>query len=277
MAELRTCFTRSHYGRDRPRGPGLREFFAPVAWVESHSPSFSARHDSSQEGEANRVLYALERFRDELTPLFDDAPGEVAVVLHPRSAALTLAQPWLPLARMVAAPASRRYFAGWFSEREIHVLAPPALERRASGVPGSREALLLSPQHEYAHIVVGANNAELPPPFSIASFRSYVRWAWLCEGAAAWLSGQTTHLRPAIVRRLREGGRPAFPPSPADAMVLGGTVFALLERLHGPSAAAELAASPLDRGPRELLAEAFGRQTATVERDWRAQLDALRA
>ena len=165
----------------------MREFGHPVAWVESHSPSFSARHDSSQQGEANRVLYALERFRDEIGLLFDHTPGEVAVVLHPRSAALTLAQPWLPLARMVAAPASRRYFAGWFSEREIHVLAPPALERRASSVPGSREALLLSPEHEYAHIVVGAGNADLPPPFSVASFRSYVRWAWLCEGAATWL------------------------------------------------------------------------------------------
>jgi hypothetical protein len=255
----------------------VREFGEPVAWVESHSPSFSARHDSSQEGEANRVLYALERFRGELGPLFERAPGDVAVVLHPRSAALTLAQPWLPLARMVAAPASRRYFAGWFAEREIHVLAPPALERRASNVPGSREALLLSPEHEYAHIVVGANNADLPPPFSLASFRSYVRWAWLCEGAAAWLSGQTAHLRPAIVRRLREGGRPRFPPAPADAMLLGGTVFALLERLRGPGAAARLATSPLDRGPRELLAEAFGRQTGSVERDWRSELDALRA
>ena len=248
-----------------------------MPWVESHSLSFSARHDSSQAGEANRVLDALERFRDAVGGLFEHAPGEVAVVLHPRSAALTLAHPWLPLARRVAAPASRRYFAGWFSEHEIHVLVPSALERRASGVPDSREALLLSPQHEYAHVVIGANNAELPPPFSIASFRRYLRWAWLCEGAATWLSGQTAHLRPAIVRRLREGAHPDFPPSPADAMLLGGTLFALLERRHGPPAAARLATSPLDGGPRELLAEAFGRRAASVERDWRAELDALRA
>jgi hypothetical protein len=248
----------------------------PVAWVETHSLSFSARHDSSLTGEANRVLDSLEQFRHELLGLFENAPGEVAVVLHPRSAALTLAHPWLPLARMVAAPASRRYFAGWFTENEIHVLAPPALGRRASSVPGSREALLLSPLHEYAHVVVGANNPGLPPPFSVASFRSYVRWAWLCEGAAAWLSGQTRHLRAAIVRRLREGGRPDFPPAPRDAMLLGGTIFTLLERLEGPRAAARLATSPLDAGPRTLIAEAFGRQTASVERDWRGQLDALR-
>ena len=134
--------------------------------------------------------------------------------MHARSLALSLAHPWLPLARRVAAPASRRYFAGWFAEHEIHVLAPSALERRASNVAGSREALLLTPRHEYSHLVLGANNPDLPPPFSPAHFRRYVRWAWLCEGAAAWLSGQTPLFRAAIVRRMREGGRPEFPPAP---------------------------------------------------------------
>ena len=246
-----------------------------MPWVESHSLSFSARHDSSQAEEAAAVLAALEVLRDELDGLFERTPGEVAVVLHPRTWALALAHPWLPLARFVAAPASRRYFAGWFGEREIHVLSPPALERRASGVPGSRQALLLSPSHEYAHVAVGANNPDLPPPFSPAAFRRYVRWAWLCEGAATWLSGQVPHLRPAIVRRLREGGRPEFPPDARDAMLLGGTVFDLLEREHGTAAAAALATSPLDHGPRSVLVDAFGRQLASVERDWRDLLDSL--
>ena len=248
-----------------------------MAWIESHSPSFSARHDSNKSDQANRVLNALERFRAEVLRLFDRAPAEVAVVLHPRPAALTLAHPWLPLARMLAAPASRRYFAGWFSETEIHVLTPEALEQRASRVAGSREALLRAPEHEYAHIVIGANNPALPPPFSVASFRRYVRWAWLCEGAAVWLAGQAPHLRAAIVRRLRDGRRPDFPPGPADAMLLGGTLFALLERLEGRAAAAYLATSPLDRSPRSLLGEAFGRRSPEVERDWRAELDGLRA
>jgi hypothetical protein len=248
-----------------------------VPWVESHSLSFSARHDSAQVEEAATVLASLEVLRDELNGLFEQTPGEVAVVLHPRSWALALAHPWLPVARLRAAPASRRYFAGWFGEGEIHVLSPPALERRASGVPGSRQALLLSPEHEYSHLVVGANNPELPPPFSPAAFRRYVRWAWLAEGAATWLSGQVPHLRPAIVRRLREGGRPSFPPDVRDAMLLGGTVFDLLEREHGPKAAAALATSPLDRGARSVLVDAFGRQLAGVERDWRATLDSLSA
>ncbi len=224
------------------------------------------------------MLESLEAFREEVDGLFERVPGEIAVVLHPRAAALTLAHPWLPLARMVAAPASRRYFAGWFTEADIHVLSPPALERRASKVPGSREALLLSPLHEYSHLVIGANNPDLPPPFSLSAFRGYVRWAWLCEGAAVWLSGQTPYLRPAIVRRLREEGRPEFPPSARDAMLLGGTIFGMLEREAGPGAAAALATSRLeDHGARGVLAEAFNRQVASIERDWRAELDSLSA
>jgi hypothetical protein len=249
-----------------------------MTWEESNSPTFSARHDSAQRPEAAAVLASLEAFREEVDGLFEHVPGDIAVVLHPRAAALTLAHPWLPLARMVAAPASRRYFAGWFTEADIHVLAPSALERRASKVAGSREALLLSPLHEYSHIVIGANNPDLPPPFSPAAFRSYVRWAWLCEGGAVWLSGQTPYLRAAIVRRLREGGRPEFPPSARDAMLLGGTIFLMLEREAGPAAAAALATSPLDEhGARRVLTEAFGRQLAAVERDWRAELDSLSA
>jgi hypothetical protein len=209
--------------------------------------------------------------------LFGDTPGEVTVVMHARPIALALAHPWLPLAQRVAAPAARRYFAGWFTRSEIHVLAPPALERRASGSPGSREALMRSPQHEYAHLVVGLHNPDLPPPFTPATFRRYVRRAWLCEGAATWLAGQVPHMRPAIVRRLREGGRPAFPPAAPDAQLLGGTVYALLENEAGAEAAAALSTAR-DRDPdRAVVKSAFGRSPAAVERDWRESLDMLRA
>jgi hypothetical protein len=223
------------------------------------------------------VLDGLEGFRERLEGLFERTPYEVAVVLHPRPLALALAHPWLPLARLAAAPASRRYFAGWFSRREIHVLAPDALEGRASATAGSLEALMLTPEHEYAHLVIGANNPDLPPPFTPASFARYLSWAWLCEGAAAYLSGQVPHLRAAIVRRLREGPRPVFPPSARDAFLLGGTVFSLLEREAGPEAAAALAEEPLAVGPRELIERVFERRLHRVERDWREQLDSLRA
>ena len=248
-----------------------------MPWVETHSLSFSARHDSEQADAAAAVLSGLEAFRDELDGRFGRTPYEVAVVIHPRSLMLSFAHPWLPLARRVAAPASRRYFAGWHSAGEIHVLAPAALEARASSVPGSREALLLTPRHEYAHLVVGANNPDLPPPFRPRTFARYLRWAWLCEGAATHLSGQTRHLRAAIIRRLREGPRPRFPPSARDAQLLGGTLFSLLEEERGADAVAALAEVRVSVGPRAAIEGAFGRPLARIERDWRDHLDSLTA
>lgn len=248
-----------------------------MAWVESQSLSFAARHDDADVDAAARVLDDLEAFRVELEPLFERTPYDVTVVLHPRPLMLALAQPWLPVARLVAAPASRRYFCGWFSSREIHVLSPAALERRAAGAPGSRRALLRAARHEYAHVVVGANSRDLPPPFRPAAFARYLRWAWLAEGAATHLAGQVRHLRAAVVRRLHEGARPDFPPAPRDALLLGGTIFALLEHEAGPRAAAALATRRLHGPPGALIGSAFGRPLASVERDWRDLLDSLRA
>ena len=82
------------------------------------------------------------------------------MILHGSPLALNLAQPYLPIARALTAPAGRRYLVGWAGAREIHVLAPRALEARASGAPGSREALLLAPAALYASVVVGANSPD---------------------------------------------------------------------------------------------------------------------
>ena len=60
-------------------------------------------------------------------------------------------------------------------------------------------------------------------------------------------------------------------------MLLGGTVFTLLEPEHGRRTAAALATGDLERGPRSVLVDAFGRQLAGVERDWRALLDSFSA
>ena len=246
-----------------------------MAWVESNSASFGARHESDEVDAAAAVLDALERFRVRLGAVFERTPAELTLVLHPRPLMLALAHPWLPLAWLVASPASRRYFAGWFTTREIHSLSPAALERRASGVPGSREALLLPPQHEYAHVVLGANTPELPPPFNPRSFARYVRAAWLCEGAAAYFAGQVPYLRAAIARRLREGRPPAFPPAPRDAHLLGGTLFALLDRERGRDAAAALATTSPKLEAREAIEQAFDRPAVAVERDWRDYLASL--
>lgn len=248
-----------------------------MSWTETQSASFTIRHESADADAAMETLDRLEEFRTRLEDLFEVTPGDIAIVLHPRPWALALAHPYLPLARLAAAPASRRYMAGWFSRREIHVLAPEALEERASAVAGSREALDLSPLHEYAHLVVGANNRALPPPFTPASFARYLRWAWLCEGAATYLSGQAPHLRPAIARRLREGPEPSFPPSARDGPLLGGTVYAVLEEAAGVEACVTLASRLDPGGPTAAVERVFARPSREVERDWREHLAAATA
>lgn len=248
-----------------------------MPWVETQSLSFTARHDSRDADDAAAVLRRLEDYRGLLAELFPRTPGDVTIVLYPRPIELALAHPWLPLAQVLTAPAGRRYFTGWFSAREIYALAPRALEARASEVPGSREALIRAPLHEYAHLVVGANNPDLPPPFDRRALMRYLRWAWLAEGAASYLSGQVRHLRPAIARRLREGAAPRFPPSARDAPLLGGTVFSLLQRGAGREACAAFASRLDPQGPAAAIEHAFLRPADEVEQDWRAHLEALAA
>ena len=244
-----------------------------MGWTETQSRSFTARHEEEDADDVLALLDTLEDFRSELAERFEKLPADVTVIVHDGPFQLTLAQPWLPLARAFAAPAARRYFAGWFSSREIHVLSAAELEARASGVAGSREALRLTPLREYAHLVVGANNPGLPPPFTPRSFARYVRWAWLCEGAAAFFSWQVDHLRPAIARRLREGSRPAFPPSARDAPLLGGTIFTLLDESVGEHACVELASSLPPDGARSAIERAFARPFVEVEHAWREHLE----
>jgi hypothetical protein len=249
-----------------------------MPWVESRSDSFVARHEEADAEAVARLLDTLEAFRAELADRFGQAPGELALVVHSRPAALDLAQPWLPVARFFVAPAARRYMVGWFSSTEIHVLGPAALEARASAVPGSIEALRLAPLHELAHVFVGLNNPALPPPFTLRSFRSYLRAAWLCEGAASHFSGQVPYLRGAITRRLHEGPKPEFPPSARDAQLLGGSVFGLLYEEAGGDACVELASTPPgpDRASTSAALEAaFARPRAEIERAWRAHLNRL--
>lgn len=244
-----------------------------MGWTETQSRSFAARHEEEDAEDVEALLDTLEDFRSELAERFERLPGEVSVIVHREPYQLTIAQPWLPLARAFAAPAARRYLGGWFSSHEIHVLSAATLEERASNVEGSREALRLTPLHEYAHLVIGANNAGLPPPFTPASFARYVRWAWLCEGAAAFFSWQADHLRPAISRRLREGERPSFPPSARDAPLLGGTVFSLLDEIAGEPACVELASTLHPGGARPVIERAFGRPFAEIEQAWREHLE----
>lgn len=221
------------------------------------------------------LLDRMELFRAQLDRRFFRTPGDIAIVMHPSALELSMSQPWLPLARRATAPAARRYLAGWFNTNEIHVLSPRALAKRASGIPDSAEALRLVPMHEYVHLVVGANNPQLPPPFSPRSFARYLRWAWLAEGAATHFSGQAPLLRAAIVRRMREGRAPSFPPKARDAMLLGGTIFGLVEEAYGPTAAVELVARLDAGGARAAIERIFARTAREVEPDWRDYLRSL--
>ncbi len=241
--------------------------------VETSSPNFTARHDHVDIDDAVAVLELIEGTRERLGATFTRLPDDVAVVLHSSQVELCLAQPYLPLVLLATAPAGRRYLAGWCSPREVHVLAPRLLERRASAVPGSREMAMLGPATLYTQLVLAANNRALPPPFRPAKLPRYIRWAWLTTGAAQYFSGQAAFARPAIARRLREGREPSFPPAVRDAALLGGSVFELLAAEHGVGAAVRLAYAPLRGDPRDTLVTAFaGRAVIHTAGAWRAHL-----
>ena len=245
-------------------------------WSETPSETFTARHDARDADDAAAVLSQLEAARERLEPLFGTSVGEMAVVLHGSTAQLDAAQPWLPLHRRLTAPAGRRYLAGWTTVTELHVLAPRLLARRASNVEGSVELLMLAPAALFARRVVGAGNEGMPPPFGPRSFRRYLRWAWLVEGAAQYFSGQADHVRPAVTRRMREEAAPAFPPALRDAALLGGTLFDLVAREEGEAAAVRLATAAHHERPEDAIVAAFGgRPLRHTEGTWRRHLERL--
>ena len=249
-----------------------------MAWEETVSASFRARHETADADDAARVLDSLERTRARLDVLFPRTVGDVTVVLHRSPLLLDLAHPLVPVERLLTAPAARRYVVGSAAATTIHVLAPRALAQRASNVPGSREMLLRAPDVLYARLVIGRNNRRLPPPATPGRLLARLRWAWLVEGAARYFAGQVEHARPAIARRLREGGRPSFPPGLRDAALLGGTVLDLLAREEGPEAAMRLACYLDPAGPEKALRDAFGgRDLVHTEGAWRSHLARLSA
>jgi hypothetical protein len=244
-----------------------------MAWVETVSPSFRARHESADADDVARALDSLEATRTRLGVVFPRTVADVTTVFHRSAPLLDLAHPLVPLERLLTAPAARRYVVGSTGGRTIHVLAPRALRARASAVPGSREMLERAPDVLYARLVVGVNNRRLPPPATPRRLVQRVRWAWLVEGTARWFAGQVEHARPAVARRLREGERPAFPPNLRDAALLGPTLIDLLVREEGPEAAMRLACYLDPAGPGHALREAFsGRSLVHTEGAWRSHL-----
>ncbi len=247
-----------------------------MTWVESASPSFTARHDASATDDARHVLQSLERTREYLAGYFPRTPSEVTLVLHGGPAGLIASNPMMPFVWLATAPAARRYVVGWAGRSVMHMLEPELLRGRASTVPGSSQMLEYGASCLYARRVIIASNKDLARVMPALRMRRELRWAWLLEGAARWFGGQTAHARPAIARRLREGGPPSFPPGPRDAALLGGTVVDLLAREQGAQAAARFACRLHPQGPRAALSQAFGgRSLAHTEGAWRSHLARL--
>ena len=245
-----------------------------MTWIETDSLSFTARHDDADLACAHRVLDSLEDLRLRLEDRFDHAPGNVTVILHDNPAWLSMAHPLLPAVRWAAAPAARRYLAGWPMAGEIHTLNDSWMERRSAGEDSLR-ALRGTAERMYCQIALAANNTALPPMWTPRRFITYLRWAWLIEGAAQYFSGQTSLYRAAVITRLREGDRPAFPPTRRDALILGGTVFDLLDRHAGPEACVRMSSRLHRNGARGNLELAFEARMRDIERAWRTHLDEI--
>jgi len=247
-----------------------------MAWVESVSPSFRARHESEDADDADRVLHSLELTRERLAEVFPKTVGELTVILHSSTLGVSLTNPLLPLAWLATDPAARRYVAGWAGAAELHVLSPAALKARASNVPGSREMLARVPAALYTRRVMVENNHDLPRSLTPRRIARELRWAWLFEGAARWFAGQTEHARPAIARRLHDGGKPSFPPGLRDAPLLGGTVIDLLVREEGEQRAVQLACRLHPQGSRAAISKAFrDRAMVHTEGAWRSHLSQM--
>lgn len=242
-----------------------------MTWIETTSLTFSARHEDGDAAYSEGLLDRLESLSLKLEDRFEVVPTGITVVVHPSALWLYLAHPFLPAVRWSAAPAGRRYLSGWAMSAEIHVLGDAAITRRAAG-DASYEALRGTAERLYTQLVIAANNGAMPPPWTPANSRRYFEWAWLVEGSAQHFARQVDLFRPAVIRRLKEGSRPTFPPSRRDAILLGGTIFDLLEEYRGGGACELLVARLRKAGPTANLEAAFDLDIREVESMWRDYL-----
>lgn len=247
-----------------------------MAWIESESEHFQCRHSSAFIADAARVLSLLERTRERLADRFDDLVDGLTVVLHDSPGSLALSSPMVPVLWRISPGTTRRYVTGWAGTRELHVLSPEALRARASGVAGSYEMLALTPASLYVRRVIIEGNYDLRGRRASRTLLPELRWAWLLEGAARWLSGESAYGRAPIGQRMRDGRRPRFPPSVRDAPLLAAPLMDLLAQASGEAAVAGLTRRLSPDGPRGALTRAFGeRSLMAVESDWRSELRRL--
>jgi hypothetical protein len=247
-----------------------------MSWTESASSSFACRHSSARTGDAARVLNLLERTRERLSTSFPEVTIEITVVLHDSPQALVLSNPLLPAIWGLSSKPARRYVTGWVGRHELHVLSPRALRERASRVSGSFEMLALAPASLYAKRVIVGTNRELQQARLPSRSWAELRWAWLVEGTARWLSGESGHARAVVGQYLHAGHRPHFPPSARDAPLLAPSLIEFLAEQEGPAAVARLVGRLHTGGPDAALLSAFpGRGLSSIESEWRSRLRRL--
>ena len=190
-------------------------------------------------------------------------PGELEVVLHSSPAQLDAAQPWVPLARRLTAPAARRYVVGWAGPRELHVLCPRLLAHRASNVEGSLEMLMLAPS---ALLRAALRRRRTTRSSRRRSRRRGSRagragrgWSRAPRSGSAARRGTCA---PRSRRRLREGPDARVPAEPRRRAAARRLVFDLLAREEGDRACVTLARGPHPDGPMRALEVAFPRVRA---------------
>ena len=220
------------------------------------------------------MLAALEVLREELAASTRGCPSDVEVVLHPRPAALALAQPWLPLARRAAAPAAAALLwrAGSASRdpRARAAGARAAASRRARlarGAAADAPARVRAPRGGCQQPVPAAAllAVDLPP---LRALGLAVRG----RGHAGCRARRRCCARPSCGGCARAAGRRSRP-SRATRCCSAARCSPCSSRSAAARPRAALATSDLERGPRSVLVDAFGRQLAGVERDWRELLD----
>ena len=244
-----------------------------MAWIETESLSFVARHEAEDSDSAQRTLDALEDLRLRLEERFDEAPGEITVIVHP-TPGLARRRPPVPSRRSPGGGPGRdgATWPGWAMASELHVLNDDYLDRRAAG-EDSLAALRGTAERLYVQIVVGANNDRLPPPWGPRRFLRYLRWTWLIEGAAQYYAGQV-----AAVPRRRQHAACATARRPRSRPRLATRSSSAARSSTCSSASA--ARTPATCSPRASVATAHGgslelafdARFRDIERAWRDYL-----
>ena len=191
--------------------------------------------------------------------------GDLAVVLHPTSAQLDAAQPWLPLQRARTAPAARRYVVGTVTEEEIHVLAPRVLAQRASNVEGSLELLMLAPSALLAKRMLAYRSGAWPGAGR--------RRPGASRAPRSSSPARSSHIRPAAVLPTTSGPRRASRPAAATRSCSAARVFDLLAARGGRRGARR--AGPRARSAQALERAFHGRPLRQTEQAWRSHLNRL--